>query len=246
MSRRANGEHRCEKCRMHQSVCVCAMLPRIETRTRLVLIIHRLEVRKTTNTGRLGTMCLPNSETVVRGHEARVSAAHGESAALPRETYAPEPTATWPEGSQPLLLFPFDDAAPITDYARSERPITLFVPDGNWRQASKVRKRVPGLAGVPCVSLPAGEREPRRLRVESRDDGLATIEAIARAFGVLEGRAVEDALLFVFRTMVERTLWTRGDIATDAVTGGIPEGAERHDPTGGIARREARSRTGER
>ncbi len=215
MSRRANGEHRCDKCRMHQTLCVCTMLPKIETRTRLVLVIHRLEVRKTTNTGRLGTMCLPNSETLVRGHE-----------------HEAEPTATWPVGSQPLLLFPFDDAVPITEYAKSECPITLFVPDGNWRQASKVRKRLPGLADVPCVSLPKGEREPRRLRVESREDGLATIEAIARAFGVLEGQAVEDALLFVFRAMVERTLWTRGDIATEAVTGGIPEGAERHDPRG--------------
>lgn len=215
MSRRANGEHRCEKCRMHQSVCVCAMLPRIETRTRLVLVIHRLEVRKTTNTGRLGTMCLPNSETVVRGHE-----------------HENEPRAAWPEGSQPLLLFPFEDAVPLTHYANSERPVTLFVPDGNWRQASKVRKRLPGMESVPCVLLPKSEREPRRLRVESRDDGLATIEAIARALGILEGPHVEDALLFVFRAMVERTLWTRGDIATENVTGGIPEGAERHDPRG--------------
>jgi DTW domain-containing protein YfiP len=219
MSRRANGEHRCEQCRMHQSVCVCSLLPRIETRTRLVLVIHRLEVRKTTNTGRLGAMCLPNSETLVRGHDG-----------------TPEPRASWAEGSQPLLLFPFEDAVPLTEYERSDRPITLFVPDGNWRQASKVRKRLPGMASVPCVLLPKAEREPRRLRVESRDDGLATIEAIARAMGILEGPHVEEALLFVFRAMVERTLWTRGDIATEHVTGGIPEGAERHDPRGILAR----------
>ncbi len=218
---------------MHQSVCVCSILPRIETRTRVVLVIHRLEVRKTTNTGRLGTMCLPNSETVVRGHEARASGAHqGTRDSGVRETHEPEPRATWPAGSQPLLLFPFEDAVPLTDYAESARPVTLFVPDGNWRQASKVRRRLRGMESVPCVSLPKGERELRRLRVESRDDGLATIEAIARALGILEGQAVEDALLFVFRAMVERTLWTRGDIATEAVTGGIPEGAERHDPRG--------------
>lgn len=225
MSRRANGEHRCEKCRMHQSVCVCTMLPRLETRTRLVLVIHRLEVQKTTNTGRLGTMCLPNSETLVRGHEGTAHAGGSTQEAQ-------QPRATWAEGSQPLLLFPFEDAAPLTDYASSEHPVTLFVPDGNWRQASKVRKRLPGMENVPCVMLPKAERELRRLRVESRDDGLATIEAIARALGILEGPHVEEALLFVFRAMVERTLWTRGDIAAEDVTGGIPEGAERHDPRG--------------
>jgi DTW domain-containing protein YfiP len=211
---------------MHQTVCVCGLLPRLETRTRLVLVIHRLEVQKTTNTGKLATMCLPNSETLVRGFQTDT-----------------EPPAQWPEGSQPLLLFPFEDAVPLESYARENlgdgRPVTLFVPDGNWRQASKVRKRVPGMANVPCVTLPKGDRAPRRLRLETRDDGLATIEAIARAFGVLEGPAVEEALSFVFRAMVERTLWTRGDMRTEAVESGIPEGAERHDPTGKLGRRTA-------
>ena len=33
--------------------------------------------------------------------------------------------------------------------------------------------------------------------------------------------------------MVERTLWSRGDFDTAAVTGGIPDGALRHDPRSG-------------
>ena len=67
---------------------------------------------------------------------------------------------------------------------------------------------------------------------------LPTIEAIARALRVLEGSAgpdVEEALLHVFRAMVERTLWSRGEYETDQVTGGIPEGALRHDPRSGAA-----------
>ncbi len=52
-----------------------------------------------------------------------------------------------------------------------------------------------------------------RLRHETRDGGLATIEAIARALGVLEGGHVRSALEKVFRAMVERTLWSRGSSA---------------------------------
>jgi DTW domain-containing protein YfiP len=110
----------------------------------------------------------------------------------------------------------------------------LIVPDGTWRQASKVRKRLRGLDDVPCVTLPPGPPSRYRLRFESRDDGLATIEAIARAFGILEGSHIEEALLGVFGAMVERTLWARGEIDASAVALGIPPGAERHDPTSGL------------
>jgi DTW domain-containing protein len=216
VSRRDNAHVRCRHCRMHESLCICEMIPRIETRTRLVLVIHRFEDRKPTNTGRLATLCLPDSETIVRGHEDRPT--------------APIPIA--PE-TQPLLLFPAEDAAPIEPFARCGRPVTLIVPDGTWRQASKVRSRVPGLRDVPCVTLPRGAPSHYRLRFDPHAQGLATIEAIARAFAILEcerGAEVQQRLEWVFRAMVERTLWARGAVEKQDVTGGIPAGAMRHDP----------------
>jgi hypothetical protein len=60
--------------------------------------------------------------------------------------------------------------------------------------------------------------------------GLATFEAIARAFGILESPDVQVALERVFAAMVERTLWARGQIAREAVTSGVPEGTFRHLP----------------
>jgi len=197
-------------------LCVCALMPspRIETRTRLVLLIHRFEDRKPTNTGRLAAECLANSVVVVRGHESQ-----------PTLPFASDP------GTQPLLLFPHEGATPLADVRlEPERPVTLIVPDGNWRQASKVRQRVPGLRDVPCVCLPAGEPSIYRLRAEAHVAGLSTIEAIGRAMGVLEGDHVRSALDLVFRAMVERTLWSRGIVPTAEVTGGIPTGTVRHDP----------------
>jgi DTW domain-containing protein YfiP len=220
MSRRNNASLRCGRCRMHQSLCVCALIPTLTTRTRVLLVIHRAEDRKPTNTGRLATECLVNSEVVVRGHR------EAETASLPIA-----------EGTQPVLLYPAEDAVPLADL-RLERPVTLIVPDGNWRQASKVRNRVPGMREVPCATLPPSpdKRSAYRLRVEAHDHGLATIEAIARALGILEGAAIEEALLLPFRAMVERTLWARGDLRDHEVTGGIPAGVLRHDPSSGLAR----------
>jgi DTW domain-containing protein YfiP len=177
--------------------------------------MHRAETAKSTNTGRIATACLANSEVIVRGHKGKPS----------------EPLA-WSDAVQPLLLFPFEDARPIADAARTldARPVVLVVPDGTWRQASKVRRRVPGLAGMTCVSVSGEARLRYRLRAEAHAHGLSTIEAIARAMAILEGEDVRQMLERVFRSMVERTLWTRGELTDADVCGGIPEGAVRHDP----------------
>jgi DTW domain-containing protein YfiP len=205
VSRRNNAALRCARCHMHSTLCVCALIPRLATRTKVVLVIHRYEDRKPTNTGRLATECLVNSEVRVRGHLSDDLAPLGTDA-----------------DAQTVLLFPHEDAVPLERFVASERPVTLVVPDGNWRQASKVRKRVPGLAGVPCALLPAGAPSSYRLRAEAHGHGLAALDAIARALGILEGDHVRAAMEALFRTMVERTLWVRGSLPTSDVTGGIP------------------------
>ncbi|MEO8874401.1 MAG: tRNA-uridine aminocarboxypropyltransferase, partial [Polyangiaceae bacterium] len=139
MSRRHNAHVRCPRCYMHGSLCVCNLIPnpKVETRTRLILVIHRIEARKPSNTGRLGVESLQNSETWVRGHEDNPTGAFEEDATR-----------------QALFLFPQEDATPIAEFADSQLPITLIVPDGTWRQAAKVRKRVAGFQSMPCVLLP--------------------------------------------------------------------------------------------
>jgi DTW domain-containing protein YfiP len=197
-------------------LCVCSLLPEppLVTRTRVVLVMHRAEAAKSTNTGRIATACLAGSEILVRGHEGK-----------------PSEPLRWSEGVQPVLLFPHEDATPIAEAGRilDGRPVVLVVPDGTWRQASKVRRRVPGLGELPCLSVSGESRSPHRLRAEAHAHGLSTIEAIARAMAVLEGEHVRAALERVFRSMVERTLWTRGELADADVSGGIPPGTARHD-----------------
>jgi DTW domain-containing protein YfiP len=192
-------------------------MPRIETRTRLSLVIHRFEDRKPTNTGRLATRCLVNSEVLVRGELAQ-----------PPVAWSPAPQ------TQALLLFPHNDAQPLNELELGPLPVTLVVPDGNWRQAAKVRARMPGLSSVRCVSLPVGQPTRYRLRAASHEDGLATIEAIARAYGVLEGPEVQEALEEVFLAMVERTLWWRGLLAKAHVSCGIPDGALQQNSRHGL------------
>ncbi len=213
---------------MHATLCICALVPRLRTRTRLTVLVHYREARKPTNTGQLAARCLERSAVEIFGQRDRLI----------------EPPVVHDE--LPLLMFPHEDASPIERFAASERPIALFVPDGNWRQASKLRRRGPGFAAVQCVTLPDTGPTEYRLRAEPRAGGLATLEAIARALKILEGDqgpAVEAAMLAVFRVMVERTLWFRGKLSDREVTGGIPAAAVAEDPRGAMTLQMLRART---
>jgi DTW domain-containing protein YfiP len=197
-------------------LCICALIPRLDTRTKLLLVIHRFEDRKPTNTGRLAAECLVQSRVIVRGKE-------GE----------PPCSLDLDPATQPVLLYPHEDAIALGEFVTS-RPLTLIVPDGTWRQAWKLRHRVPQLAEVPCVSLPAGPASLYRLRAEPQEGGLSTIEAVARAMGILEGPEVQQAIERVFTALVERTLWSRGSVDAAQVSVGIPEGVMRHEPRSGV------------
>lgn len=208
---------------MHETLCICGLIPTLVTRTRLALLIHHREANKPTNTGQLATRCIPRSTSEIIGLPER-------PAVMPRI----EPD------EQPLLLYPAADAVAIDAYANSERPVVLIVPDGTWRQAHKMRRRVPGLAEVPCVILPEAGATQYRLRSEHHAGGLATFEAIARALRVLEnerGTEIEASLMALFHVMVARTLWLRGQLRDDQVEGGLPEAARERNPRSTAAAR---------
>jgi len=187
--------HRCERCRLVQADCLCNLIPKVETRTRIVVVLHEQEDRKTSNTGRLATRCLPNSEIVIRGGFDHAT-----------------PPPSWTAQGDPVLLFPHPDAHPLQLWQNHPRPITLIVPDGTWRQAQRVRRRIAGLSAVPCAFVSRDEPSQYRLRHTWDPRRLSTLEAIAEALLILEGPqgpASRDDLLRIFRVMVERSLRVR-------------------------------------
>jgi len=190
---------------MHTPLCLCPDLPRLETETEVVLLTHVTELDKPTNTGRLLDLCLPG---------ARIEAVGGPEALRPELTFGPSRRA--------VLLYP-DPDAPVLDLALAHhdpRPLTLVVPDGTWSQTRRLVRRTAG--HLPRLALPDGPPSRFRLRVAAGgEDRICTLEAVARALGIIEGHPLEAALLRVLDRMVERTLFTRGVLGADAVTGGL-------------------------
>jgi DTW domain-containing protein YfiP len=56
---------------MHETLCICALVPRLATRTRLALVVHCREERKPTNTGQLASRCLQRSTISIVGDRER-------------------------------------------------------------------------------------------------------------------------------------------------------------------------------
>ena len=213
----ASNSIHCQRCRLHTDLCACALLVPMPTRTQVVLVAHVCEMRKPTNTGRLAIACIEGAQLLERGRR---------DGAL---------TAISCKGdSQPLLLYPVPDAVPLDQWQAAQtpqtKPVTLVVPDGTWRQAKRVRHRIPGLETAPAVCLPAGLSSHYRLRQAGPSQRLATLEAIAHALRILGETEVADRLMYIFRVIVERALWSNGRLPAGEVTGGIPAGASQDGP----------------
>ncbi len=194
---------------MREVLCICELIPVIPLKTRLTLLMHWREVKSTSNTGRIATLALPNSEMRVRGG---IQQTQLDTDGLLRDHL------------QPLILFPAPGARELTpELVRSfDRPIHLIVPDGTWRQARKVVTREPVFAGVPCVMLSPGKPSAYQLRSSPHEQNISTLEAVARALGVIESPEVQEKLEKLFTILVERVLWSRGKLQLSELKTGYP------------------------
>ena len=196
----------CPVCRLQRWLCVCAHAPRVVTRTPLLLIVHVRDYGKTSNTVRLLTLAVRDATVLCHG-------------ASPTPT---DPAAHVPTGVTPIVLFPGHGARPLTPelVASLPSPPALVVPDGNWRQASRMVKRLSLLASAVKVALPDRAFEGMAVRRNQEGHHMATYEAVAQALGILEGEAVAGPLFDFYRRATDRMLLVRGKLRLGDVYGG--------------------------
>lgn len=187
-STRSDLPGRCSTCWIRLEHCICALLPRVVTRTHLLLVRHEREAAKSTGTARIAQLALPNTSIVDFGDvpeetEARLGSLSGGHLLFPAEPLAP-----WPAG-------------PVSH---------LVLLDGTWRQTRKMLKKLPALAALPRLALPPKEGPVLRLREAHFEGGRSTLEAVADALRLLEGDAVAAPLDALHAAYVERVFRARG------------------------------------
>lgn len=182
----------CPRCLRPVTHCLCALIPSLDSRTRILLLQHPSEVNHALNTARLAALGLNNAQLVVG------------------EVFDDLVTLLNPPGYQARLLFPADDAQSLQTYTPSDQPLLLVVPDGTWRKARKLLHLNPLLAALPRVTL-AGERVSRyRLRKAPGPGALSTVEAIVQALQVLEAPTSFEPLLKPFDALIDGQIAAMG------------------------------------
>jgi DTW domain-containing protein YfiP len=182
---------RCLRCRKAQTMCYCALLPRLETATRVVILQHRRERDMSIGTARMASLCLPQAEL-------HVGVDWTDSEPLARALADP--------ARPPVLLYPGPNARDILREP-PVGPVTLVVVDGTWAQARSVVRDNPILDVLPRYAFTAPEPSRYRIRREPRAEYVSTIEALMHVLGVLEGDPERfRALLVPFEAMIDAQL----------------------------------------
>lgn len=179
---------RCSRCYLPTRLCLCAEVPRLDTRTEFLVIRHNKEKEKSTNTARMAALALSRCQVLTYG-------APGQ----PFDASVLEGPDTW-------LLFP-DAQVPAP---RAAAPQRLVVLDGNWGQARRMLQRVPALRRLPGLALPPPPPHTRRLRRPPNPEGMSTLEAMAGAVALLEGEELARHLYTLHELMIDRVLASRG------------------------------------
>lgn len=185
----------CPGCGRPLDHCLCALIPRLPSRTRVLILQHPSEVRHALNTARLAALGLNNGELRVG------------------ERFEDLPALLAQPGYRPCLLFPGEAAQPLPQFAAQleGQPALLVVPDGTWRKARKLLHLNPQLAALPRVTLEPGLHSRYRLRKAPMPGALSTVEAIVGALEVLEAPARFDALLKPFEALIEGQIAAMGE-----------------------------------
>ncbi|MCG8292113.1 tRNA-uridine aminocarboxypropyltransferase [Pseudomonas entomophila] len=184
---------RCGRCQRPLAHCLCPLIPRLDSRTRVIVLQHPSETSHALNTARLAALGLVNAEL-------RIGEVFDDLEAL---------LAT--PGYRPALLFPGEGAEVLQAYGYDDNlPLLLIVPDGTWRKARKMLYLNPLLEALPRVTL--GDVRPSRYRLRKAPEpgALSTLEAVVQALNVLEAPTDFDALLRPFEALIEGQIEAMG------------------------------------
>lgn len=184
----------CSRCRRPLSHCLCALIPRLDSRTRVLILQHPDESGHALNTARLAALGLVNAELLV-----------GETFGDALAERLADPAY------RSLLLFPGAQAERPAPQSAEERPLQLIVPDGTWRKARKLLYLNPVLESLPRLCLPEGLTSRYRLRKAPQPGALSTLEAIVETLARLEPERRFDALLRPFEALIDGQIAAMGE-----------------------------------
>ncbi|GAB2188830.1 tRNA-uridine aminocarboxypropyltransferase [Sessilibacter sp. MAH1] len=197
---------RCKRCQL--SRCICSFREGVNSDIDVILLLHRNEVLKPTNTGRLIADCFPNNTF------AYVWARTAIDSNL--EQLLKDPTREF------LLLFPGEKNPQLTATTITELPqdkkLTVVIIDATWKQARRMYLQSPWLHQFPCIPLSEDQLCGQYgMRKAPRDMQTSTAEAFIAALNNLNKPATAEHLLAYFKIFNQHYLSMRMNVPLEKI-----------------------------
>lgn len=202
-SARGKSVIRCEHCQLAVYACICMWQPQLDSSVEFVLLLHRIEIFKPTNTGRLIADLLPTQT-----HAFCWSRTEPEQILL---------DLLRDEKRQCFIVFPADTPEAkaksrevFTELPNNKKIKTFILLDATWKQSGRMFHLSRWLEHVPCISLPEGVLRGYAVRKSHQDDYFSTAEAAALCLQMAGEQKNSEILLDYFQLFNEHYLSTRG------------------------------------
>jgi len=202
---------RCDHCMMATFTCMCQWRKELDCELQFILIMHRKEVLKPTNTGRLIADLFPNNTQVFLWDRTEPS-----PELLEAINHSPQNT---------FVLFPSDTAQPLREHTAKHREqnnqtMTIVLLDGTWKQATKMMRLSPWLQHLPHATVTLDTLPMVDFIRKAQDsDQLSTAQAAAYSLinhGELEaGTALHHSFIAVSYTHLTLPTILRVEILLD-------------------------------
>lgn len=169
---RGNKVKRCPRCQL--SHCICSYRTPRRVDFDVVLLMHRNEVLKPTNTGRLIADCFPNNTYAFIWARTEIDAQLKNLLASPNRDW--------------VLLFPGEKNPPRplkTDdknkTQKCSKKLTFLIIDGTWKQARKIYTQSNWLHTMPALQLIPSTTSEYNMRKAPDTSQTSTAEAFISA-----------------------------------------------------------------
>ncbi|WP_317928751.1 tRNA-uridine aminocarboxypropyltransferase [Halioxenophilus sp. WMMB6] len=197
---------RCPRCQLNR--CICHHRQSHTSEIDFLLLMHRNEVLKPTNTGSLVADCFPANTWAATWHRTQPPAELLQLLDNGRH--------------RPLLLFPGElnpvfYEQPDTNEHSDSRWL-LVVIDATWKQARKMYLQSPWLQTMPTIRINAGHSAAYHLRQAVDGDQLSTAEAVAYGLDSLNQPASAQHLRHYFGIFNQHYLAMRRNLVEPVVT----------------------------
>lgn len=156
----------CNKCGLPIINCICNIVPKIETKAKILILSTEREFRRPSNTARLLKLVNPESTELILWERVKT----------------PEKLIEYinSDDYEINILFPMDDDEPVERKSKckdSEKIPAFIILDGTWKEAEKILRKSDYLKKLPRISLNPINKSEYTLRKGASEGELCTIEA---------------------------------------------------------------------